>query len=536
MKTLWQLILILPFVISCNSEEKADDVFKYNETAGVLTLDPAFAKDLPHIWVCNQLYNGLVELDSKLNIKPSLATDWNVSPDGLLYEFHLRTDVFFHDHPVFDGAKRKFVAKDVVYSFNRLLDERLASPGRWIFNQVARNNDSLDIIAINDSTLQIRLARPFPAFLSLLGMAYASVIPSEVVAMEGQEFRRRPVGTGPFFFKFWEEGVRLVFRKNPHYFEMENGVRLPKLEAVSVSFLSDKQTAFMEFIKGRLDFMSGIDARYKDELLTRKGYLRKAYADKINLIREPYLNTEYLGFFLGENKKSPLSAEQYLALRKAINYGIDREKMLRYLRNNVGYPGHSGMIPKGLQGYDTTTSIGYKFDQDIASQLVKANKLEGYEITVSVTNEYVDLVKYIQAQLGQIGIKIKIEVLPTATLRLLRAQGKLEVFRASWVADYADAENYLSLFYSPNFAPVGPNYTHFADKTFDSLFENAYSIADINQRAREYRTLDSIVMSNAAVVVLYYDEVLRFTQKNIHNFEGNLSSQLDLKRVWKSVK
>lgn len=528
-KLIFSIFVIL--VVSCTKEQTPQHVFRYNESAGILTLDPAFAKDLPHIWACNQLYNGLIELDNTMNIHPSIAKSWIISEDGLQYQFTLRDDVFFHSHKAFEGKARKVVASDFLYSFNRLIAEKTASPGAWIFNLVKRKEGQLDIEAANDSTLIIHLDRQFPAFLGLLGMAYASVVPFEVVQNKGVDFRRNPIGTGPFLFKHWEEGVRLVLRKNPNYFEVENGERLPFLEAVSIGFLTDKQTAFMEFIKGNLEFMSGIDARYKDELLTKNGQLKAKYKNKIQLIREPFLNTEYLGFNTDPSAFAGLSLPQKKALRKAINYGIDREKMLKYLRNNIGVAGHSGMIPKGLPGYDTTASIGYRYDPVLSNKWMNDYQLKGTPITISVTAEYVDLVKYIQSQLNQMGLEVKVEVLPTATLRELRAHGKLEIFRSSWVADYPDAENYLALFYSPNKSPAGPNYTQFSNAGYDRLFEASYSITDPKHRAHAYQKLDSLAMSEAPVVVLYYDEVLRFVQNRVHGLTGNPASQLDLKRV-----
>ncbi len=528
-----KVFVVLFVALACSKPSTYPDVFRYNEAAGILTLDPAFAKDLPHIWACNQLYNSLLEFDSMMQIKPSLAKDWKISEDGLDYTFFLRRDVYFHDHPVFDGKRRRLVAHDFVYSFNRLVDPALASPGRWIFNHVARQGDSLLVKALNDSVLIVRLDQPFPAFTGLLAMAYASALPKEVVQSEGNNFRRTPIGTGPFRFQFWEEGVRLVLRRNPFYFERENGQQLPLLEAVSVSFLTDKQTAFMEFAKGNLDFMSGIDARYKDELLSRSGSLKNKYENKIKLIRQPFFNTEYLGFFIGEGAFPSLSQERYLALRKAVSFGIDRGKMLKYLRNSIGTPAYGGMIPKGLPGYDTTQSIGYSFRPNEALQLIRDYNLAGTSITISVTFDYADLVKFIQSQLIQLGLDVRMEVLPTATLREMRAQGKLQVFRASWVADYPDAENYLSLFYSPNKSPAGPNYTHFDQAGFDNELLAASRLSDMSKRSRIYRRLDSLMMTQAPVTVLYYDEVLRFVSRDILHFTANPSNQLDLKRVSK---
>jgi ABC-type transport system substrate-binding protein len=512
------------------NETKNQNVFRYNESSGVVTLDPAFAKDLPHIWVCNQLFNGLVALDENMKVVPSIAKNWEIYDGGLTYIFHLRNDVYFHENEVFEQGSRKVKAEDFVFSFNRLVDEKLASPGAWIFNYVKKKNDKLDVHALNDSTLQIKLESIFPAFIGLLSMTYASVVPEEVILSSGAEFRRKPVGTGPFVFKYWNEGIKLVLLKNSRYFESTKENPIPKLDAISISFLIDKQTAFMEFIKGNLDYMSGIDSRYKDELLSRNGELRAKYASHIELIRQPYMNTEYLGFFIGgheeENKDVKL-----IEVRKAINYAIDREKMLKYLRNNIGRPGHGGMIPFGMPGFDSLGIIGYRYNPAKARELIKEHKISNLKITITTTSDYVDLIKFVQSQLNAIGFDAGIEVIPSATMRELRAKGQLDFFRSSWVADYPDAENYLSLFYSKNKTPFGPNYTHYENSLFDSLYLKVLNEMEIEKRNNLYRKMDSLVMQDAPVVVLFYDEVLRFVNKRIKGLGSNPSNLLDIRNV-----
>ena len=394
----WLVMVVLLVFASCGKRHDDDEtlaIFKYNESAGILTLDPIYAKDLPHIWACNQVFNSLVAFDDKMNLVPMVAKSWDVSEDGLVYTFHLRNDVQFHEDTCFyQSALRPFegpqgpqaqgprtvTAEDFVYSFNRVVDKRLNSPGMWIFSSVKHDEDQYAFTALDDTTFQIELTKPFPPFLGILSMTYASVVPREAVEYYGDDFRSHPVGTGPFKFQYWKEGVKLVFRKNPDYFERDAaGERLPYIDAVSVSFLIDKQVAFLEFIKGKFDFMSGIDARYKDELLTYDGQLRKKYVDKIDLITEPYLNTEYFSFFIDPD--DPLGPERSKALRQAVNLCIDREKMLRYLRNGIGEPGTGGMIPVGLPGH--SSSIGYGYDLKQAQRLVKENQLEGYLLQLS---------------------------------------------------------------------------------------------------------------------------------------------------------
>ena len=127
-----------------------------------------------------------------------------------------------------------------------------------------------------------------------------------------------------------------------------------------------------------------------------------------------------------------------------------------------------------------------------------------------------------------------VDVLPPSSLRQARANGKLSIFRSSWIADYPDAENYLSLFYSKNFTPNGPNYTRFKNKTFDTLYEQSISEIDIRKRYTMYQQMDSILIEEVPVVSLYYDQVIRFTRKNVKGLGINPIDLLDLRRVRKT--
>ena len=540
MKTTRYLPLILLLFAFCSGPPEADQdmtVFRYNESKGIATLDPAFAKSQTLIWPVHQLFNGLVQMDSELNIQPCIAKRWNVSDDGKTYTFHLRNDVYFHDHHLFpNGEGRKVKASDFVYSLKRSYDAETASPGAWIFNYLDKKKGPQ---AINDTTLKIHLKRPFPAFLGLLTMKYCSVVPREIVEHYGDEFGRNPVGTGPFHFKMWREGEKLIFRKNPHYFEKDDqGNRLPYLDAVSITFITDKQSEFLEFIKGELDFLSGLSPANKDELLTRAGKLNPRYEGEIKLYTQPYLNTEYLGFLVDDSmervQNSPVSDK---LVRQAINYGFDRKNMMKYLRNNIGTPANHGFIPKGLPAFSKDSVQGYTYNPDKARSLLEKAGYpqgEGLEpIKLTTTDDYRDLCEFIQHQLSEIGIEINIEISTGATFRDMVANSKLLFFRGSWIADYADAENYLALFYSKNFSPGGPNYTHYENPEYDSLYEKALNTMDPEKRQKYYHQMDRMIIEDAPIVPLYYDQVVRFTHTNIKNLGNNPMNLLELKHVKK---
>jgi oligopeptide transport system substrate-binding protein len=541
MRTTW-IVLGLVFLLSCSGKEQArKNIFRYNESKGIPTLDPAFARNQTIIWPVNQLFNGLVQLDEKLQVQACIAHDWEISEDGKEYTFYLRRDVFFHDHPSFhDGRGRAVTADDFVYSLNRIIDPRVASPGAWIFLAVNRQARSglNGFEAVNDTTLRIYLSRPFPAFLGILSMPYCHVVPPEVIEELGPDFRKEPVGTGPFRFKYWREDEKLVLVRNDRYFECDvEGKRLPYLDAINISFTRDKQSEFMEFMMGRLDFLSGLHPVYKDELITREGKLNPVYSGRIKMITEPYLNTEYLGFLLDPEQEAVSNSPVLIReVRQAINVGFDRHKMMRYLRNNIGCPADAGFIPEGLPSYSAKAVRGYSYDPDLARDLLaragypNGNGLKS--ITLTTTSDYQDLCEYIQHELSEVGIRLNIEVNTGASFRNRMANSRLEFFRGSWIADYPDAENYLSLFYSRNFSPNGPNYTHFSHSEYDRLFEESLITLDDSARYAKYHELDRMILKEAAIVPLYYDQVVRFIPKDLSGLGSNPMNLLHLKHAF----
>lgn len=516
-----------------NSEQKDTGIFHYNESTGIASIDPAFAKNQSIMWPVHQLYNTIVEVDNNLNIVPSLATRWTISEDKTIYTFYLRNDVYFHDDPCFTGGKgRRFTAGDVEYSLKRILDKTLASPGSWIFNDKVDSSEGFK--AVNDTTFQVKLIRPYNPILGILSMQYCSIVAKEAVLKYGTDFRRHAVGTGPFQFVAWEEGQALVLRKNPHYFETDaSGKRLPYLNGIKVSFFDSRATEFLLFRQKKLDFINDIDASFKDEVLTKTGTLRKDWRGKITLQTHPYLNIEYFGILVDESnpllRNSPLKLKK---VRQAINYSIDREKMVLYLRNSLGTPATAGFVPVGLPSFDSTKVKGYHYNPVLARKLLDEAGIKRGEQTVIKLQTipiYADIGSYIARQMEEIGLKVQVDVVQKSLLLELTSNSRTLFFRGSWIADYPDAENYLSVFYSKNPAP--PNYTRYSNKEFDVLFEKAIRETNDSIRYRLYQQADQVMMEDAPVVPLWYDKVVHLVQTNVSGFEPNALNLLELRKV-----
>jgi len=524
----------------CKNVDKKSpqQIFRYNEDVSVTTLDPAFVKSQSEIWIVSQIYNGLVDLDAQLRPVPALAQRWELSGDQLTYTFHLRRDVnFCFVDKLGQLSQRPMVASDVVFSLSRIADPALASPGAWIFAGKIDSQLNRVFMAPNDSTFVLRLTKPAASLLGLLSTNFGYIIPKEFAAKEKSEISRNPAGTGPFYLRRWEEEIKLVLRKNPHYHEHdEQGNPLPYLDAINVSFVKNKQTAFMQFVAGEYDFFNGLEGSFKDELLSDHATLKPKYAAKMKAIITPFLNTEYVGCYLGDfpNQTNWL---QDVHLRKALFYAVDKPKLVRFFRNGLGDAGDRGFVPPSLNELaqnEAEYANGWKIAEAEFRKSSYAQQKQKPVILLSTTADYLDMMVYLQETWGRLGVNIKVDIQTGGMLRQLRNEGKLMLFRGSWIADYPDAENFLACFYEPYFSPNGPNYTHFSHSEFNELYANIESGkggVDGSVRSQYIAKANAILMDQAPVIPLYYDKSIRLMQPWVEGLTNDAANRLVLKRV-----
>ncbi len=528
--------------------------FIYNEAEGITTLDPAHMSYVAAIWVGTQLYNGLVELDTALRVVPSLARSWSVDSAGRRWRFVLRTDVLFHDDPCFQGKPRRLRAADVKFSFERICDARTRSPGLWVFwgkvvgveefhAATARGQRPPEgvrgIRVVDDSTVEIELARPFAPFLALLTMPYCWIVPEEAVRTYGEDFFRHPVGTGPFRLQEWTPDVRLVLRRHEHYFKRdETGRRLPYLDFVVVRFLRDLKTAFWEFQQGRLDMLSGLDPSVVPTVLTPEGTLRPAFA-RYQLLTTPAYAVEYYGIMLDTTteggRTSPLARSRLL--RQALNYAIDRERIIRHVLHGLAEPA-TGILPPGLPGASGHV-VGYSYNPDYARRLLAAagfpngRGLPPLVLQLGTNPRTLSVAEAIQQQLAEVGIRLELRQVNFPEHLAMVRQGRCMLWRTNWVADYPDPENFLALFYSPYQAPNGPNTTRFRSAEVDSLYEQALTERNPERRWALYRQMEQRILEEAPWVLLYYPRLIRLLQPTVRGMHVDGSDRLVLECVRK---
>ncbi|MBK9107980.1 MAG: ABC transporter substrate-binding protein [Saprospiraceae bacterium] len=518
--------LFFVLLYACNVQDNSPifkpAVFHYNQPNLINSLDPAFAKSQNNIWAIEHLYNQLVDLDDSMKIIPELATSWEILQNGNLYRFHIRNDVYFHIDSCFGiPLTRKLIASDVVYSFKRLIDDQLSAPGSWIFKTKVIADEPFR--SVGDSIFEIHLLSPFAPLLQLLTSAYCSVYPPEAINIYGNQFSKHPVGTSAFRLRKWIGRKGLFLERNPAYY-----AKAPNLDGIRISFMEDRNTAYLEFLKNQLDFFSGIHTGFAHQILNSRGYLREDQEGKFQLLKGDYLNTEYIG--INTSKLDPSHPLHMKAFRQALNYAIDRKKLVENFRFGIGTPALSGFIPKGLPAYDPIQNPGYSYDPEKAKQLFAQCGFSDIqnipELVISTNKDYVDLMTFIAKQWQEIGLDVSIDLVETASLREQMRSGDVSIFRASWIADYPDEESFMTVFYGPNTAP--PNYTRFNDPLFNKIYETAISEINPDKRRKYYQQLDAILIEHAPVIVLFYDQTAWFAQNHIRNLKTNPLNLLKL--------
>lgn len=515
----------------CSKKDSHEKIFRYNEPNGIESLDPITANNYPALHVLINTCEGLVEYDKNAKLQPLLAKSYEISQDRKTYIFHLRTDVYFHNDECFPDKKgRKVTAQDFKYCYERVCNPKIKSRGLWVYRDkvagaedFANNPDNVKVItgfkAVNDSTFIIELVNPFAPFLSILTMPYGYIYPKEAVEYYKENFGFHIVGTGPFKFVKWDYDKELLLEKNPNYWAKDkDGNKLPYIDGFKVSFIRSSETEFLDFQEGKLDFQKpSVDVF--SQITDDNANLKPGY--NFELVKQPYLNTVYLCTMLNPKmeggKINPLA--ENVKLRKALNYAIDREKIVKYVLKGKGTPGIYGPLPKGMPGYSEEVT-GYKYDREKAIKLLEeAGYPGGKGLTLKLVfhndESQRELCEAIQAQFRDIGVNLEIEEMVGAAHRSAQNEGKLTFWRANWGADYYDPENYYALFYSKNETPIGPNTSHYRNSKVDSLYELGLRLTDFNERMKVYKEIDKQIFEDSPWMIVYYNQYIYLKHKNI---------------------
>jgi oligopeptide transport system substrate-binding protein len=568
-------ILLLPFLLifisGCDRDEeetftdlnggiKGGGIYRINELENIRSLDPVGINDVVSHHVAHQIYDGLVDLDSNLQIVPQLATRHEVSEDGMVYTFHLRSDAKFHDSPAFpDGKGRLMNANDVKYSMDRICDPRTGTlgydyyknyvEGAQQFYEAVRSARQEDrqpdaggvsgFIVVDDSTFQVKLTKPFGPFIYYMSLAYAYIVPGEAVEHFGKDFFQHPVGTGPFIFVDWKPDLELNLKKNQEYWDVdEHGNKLPYIDGAKFKFLKEVSQQLLEFRNGTLDECYRIPNESFREIVDENKNLTPAFS-QYKLQRSPTLAIQYYGFLV------PGKIFNDKRVRQAFNYAIDRDKIIRFVLNGQGYMGAIyGIVPPSMPDYPADQIKGYSFDLEKARELMTEAGYPGGrgfpEVILQINSggdRNLQIAESIQNMLKEIGIDIKLNIIQFAQHLDNIDAGRANFWRIGWIADYPDPENFLNLYYGKN-VPDNPedispiNSTRYRNPEYDALFERAIATTDRNERYKLYVQAEQLAVSDAPMMYIYYDEDYRLLQPYVRGYTLDPMHRVNFRYLW----
>jgi peptide/nickel transport system substrate-binding protein/oligopeptide transport system substrate-binding protein len=499
--------------------EHQGGVYRRPLATNPVTLDPARPNDIYGRTIANQLFDGLVQFDGALAIRPAIAETWTASRDGLVWTFRLKKGVKFHHG-------REVTAEDFVYSFTRIVDPATKSAGAALFMKIkgarefaqGRATRVEGLVAFDPRTLQITLAESQSPFVSSLAVGFAKVVPREVVEKLGEDFGRRPVGTGPFKFVEWVRDKQITLAANPDYFEGP-----PSLDRLEYRIFTGEalDEMFGEFERGNLED-SGFPARERPRLLNGRKY---------QFVRRPILGISFLGI---NTTMKPLDDPR---VRQAINYAIDRRTIMREIYQDQYLPG-VGILPPGTYGYDPKL-VGYPYAPKKAAELLAAAGYPGgkglpvlHIWSARKNDEAVAEHEAIVKSLAAVGVRA--EVLYNTNWPEYKAQvyeGKLPIFRYSWYADTPDPETFLGQLFDSR---SSDNITRFRNPTIDTLLQRARLEGDVQRKLQLYQEVERQIVGNAPLMLLSYYTYERAFQPYVKGIQVSALGDpyIPMKKIW----
>jgi peptide/nickel transport system substrate-binding protein len=513
----WAVIFLLAasFLAACSSGEQASisvlpavsspvagDAIVEGTIGEASTLIPILASDSASHAVAGQIYNGLVKYDKNLTIVGDLAESFDISADGLTITFHLRKGVTWHD-----GAP--FTSRDVLYTYRVIIDPKTPTAYAEDFKQVK------NLVALDDHTVRATYGSPFAPALASWG---TSILPAHL--LEGRDITksplaRKPVGTGPYRFKEWIAGQKIVLDANPSYFEGR-----PYLDRYIYRIIPDTSTMYMEMKAGAIDLMSLTPVQYARQTTSRQ------FTSRFNKFRYPSSGYVYMGY----NLRHPLFGDK--RIRQAITAAIDKEELIHGVLFGMGQKAVGPIVP-GRWAYNANVKdipynpehasellaqAGWK-EKNADGILTKDGKPLSFTILTNQGNQQRLLTaQIVQQRLKHVGIDVKIRIVEWATfLKEFVDKGRFEVVMLGWSTS-PDPDMY-DVWHSSKTNPSELNFIGFKNAEVDRLLVEGRGTFDIEKRKRAYFRIQEILAEEQPYTFLYVPDALPVVSARIRGVE-----------------
>ena len=470
---------------SCASAQRVD----LGDSAGNLIaaiagepdqLDPQKTSSYFSFEVLENVFDTLVEPDENLEMRPALAESWTVSPDQLTWTFRLRDGVTWHD-----GSP--FTADDVVYSYRRIIDEKLSNVDK--FSAVT------DVTAPDPSTVVVRVKEPTPNLLTNLGGFKGMAIVSRR-NVESGEIATRPMGTGPFSFASQRSGDSITLTANPSYW---GGA--PKIPGVTYRFISEPSTALSALQAGEVDWTDSIPAQRVEQLRND---------DSIHLAVTP--SNDYWYFALNQ-ARAPWND---VRVRRAIAYAIDRDAIVQATSYGTAVANQLA-IPEGNPWYVRYDQ--YRYDLDEAKRLLDESGVRPTTLDMLVTSEYPETVTAAQVvadNLAPLGISVNIRTVDMATWLDEQNTGNFDMLMMGWLGNI-DPDDF---YYAQHHTGGSNNAQKFSDPEVDRLLDAGRVETARDARADDYAKAAVQIADQVSYIYLYNPSVIQGWTPDLTGYEA----------------
>lgn len=557
MKKLFVILSCLTLFSCFKKDDKGQNVLNIPLADQVSTLDPAQSFDTVSASVIYQSYEPLFEyhyLKRPYQVQPLLAESMpKIENDATKYIIKIKSNIRYHDDPIFKGQPRFVKAADFINQIKRLAWQPTNSNGWWLFDgkikginefrekagsdfQKFKELSISGIQAPDDSTLIIELTEPYPQMLYALTMTFTAPMPMEAIEAYNNDLSSHIIGTGPYQFDSWTRNSQISLKKFENYHKVfypaqgdrlansrslleDSGKVLPFIDKVNFKIMKEAQTRWLNFLNGNIDYLSLPKDNY-NSTLTASGELTSELKNKkIKLQIFPSLTYWWLSF----NMNDPIVGKN-LNLRKAIAHALDYDRYITTFTNNIGQRTNS-IYPPGIPGYDPSNILPYEFNVEKSKEYLKlAGYPDGKGLPVlkydtrgaSTTNR--QRAEFVKASLEKIGIKIDIHMNNFPNFLDKAKKGKLQFWFDGWALDYPDAENVLQLLISKNQSPFGPNSTFYSNEKIDRLFEKLKSLPNGKEKFDLMVEIEKTVNADLPWVMLFYSRNYIVSHERLKNF------------------
>lgn len=474
------------------------------------------------------LFEGLLQLDEKGDIKPCLAKTWTSLENGKKYIFHLRENVSFHKNFGFIPT-RYFNADDVVNTINRLIDPKHPwhkSTGEAAY-PTAESLQLASIIKSVSSSIDKKhvtfvLNKPNSTFLAMLSMGFLSIYSEEYMKFLSQRQEQRninskPIGTGPFMLKTYRKPNEIRYQSHPNYWNTK-----PKINKLIYAVTANASTRLQKIKNGECQIAISPPLHEIHALKQQNSIV----IDK---------NTSFMTAFVAFNTKH--KALQDIRVRQAINYAVNKKKFIEIAYNGLAepavlpIPSNNWAFPQKFQSYTT--------DLDQAKKLMRSAGYEkGLQLTLLTRSSNSTIIpnskisaELLQADLMKIGIQLDIKILDWAELRHKAFTGEFDLLLMGWAGDNGDPDNFLTPLFSCNSIQSGNNFSQYCDITLDKVLQEAKNTHTILKRKQAYYQALHIIHHQALWLPLAHPHVHTLLSKDIQGFTTNPYGRLNLNHI-----